>query len=223
MSINPVRVLMSMVLILSIALGWMWVEPNGQLRDLAWVAPAMVRPDTKMLPIDLKGGPVNAGANYSVVLDRPIFAPDRRPPPPPSPPKPPPPPDPLADIQIVGVFSGETAGMLARIDGKIRRVKLNDKVGSWTLKKIEGRDITFAQDEQTRKLRLIYARLDTASPKVVKVSSTPLSTSTGLVPGTLAHAQVAAQQSVQDVTRERLRRLNEFRVSEGLPPLENLP
>jgi len=216
--VGPLRLLVLLNLLLAAGLAWLWVDEHAVLRSLAWVAPKALSPDIT-LPANAPG--VADAAQFAVILERPLFAPDRRQPPPPTPPAPPPPPDPLADIQIVGVFSGETVGMLARIEGKVRRVKVNDKVGPWTLKSIEGRDITFAQDGKNRKLRLAYARLNAVLPKAATAPT--LAPAGSMPPGSLAHARAAAQQSVLDITRERLRRLNEFRVTEGLPPLENLP
>jgi hypothetical protein len=153
-------------------------------------------------------------AAFAAILERPIFAPDRRQPPPPAPPAPPPPPDPLANISIHGIFSGASAGVLARIDGKQRRIKINEKIGPWTLKSIDGRDITFTQGDEDRKLRLAFARLDTPVPPqaaaaAVRPAQTPV------VPLSAA----ALGQKAQDEVRDRLKRRNELRASRGLPPL----
>jgi hypothetical protein len=151
---------------------------------------------------------------FAVILERPLFAPDRRPPPPPAAA---PPPDPFATIKIQGIFSGANAGILANVDNKTRRVKINETIGNWTLKSINGRDITFTQGDDHRTVRLTYARLDAPASQNQKANAqaapTPASAATP-APGVVSLPQMA-----QDEARERLRRRNELRTSRGLPPV----
>lgn len=204
------RLLLVLILLLAGGLAWLWVDQQGQWRNLAWSPPKALPPDIK---VPARGpqasGP--AGAEIAAILARPLFAPDRRPPPPPAPPAAAPPPDPLANIQIQGIFSGKNAGILARVDGKVRRIKINDSVGPWTLKSIEGRDVTFGQGDEKRQLRLAYARLDAPIPKAVDANARP-------APAPVAGA-VGVPQRAQDEARERLKRRNELRASRGLPPV----
>jgi hypothetical protein len=116
-------------------------------------------------------------------------------------------------VQITGLFTGPVGGVLARVEGKMRRVKIGQTIGAWTLETIEGREATFKQGEQERKLRLAYARLNTpvtppagAMPAAARMQPTPQNLS-------------AIQQTQQDEQRERLRRRNELRIANGLPPL----
>ena len=211
---GPLQLLGLLTLLLALGLAWMWVDQRGEWRNLTWVAPKPLAPDIK---VPASGGQTSAAAvnpdAFAVILDRPVFAPDRRPPPPPAPA---PPPDPLANIQIHGIFSGVNAGILARVDGKVRRVKINETVGPWTLKSIDGREVTFTQGEENRQLRLAYARLETPAPQA------PQSDTTKANPAS-APSPVAASggflQKAEDETRERLKRRNELRASRGLPPL----
>lgn len=220
---GPLRLLLLLSLLLTGGLAAMWFDQHAHLRNLAWVAPKALPPDIKVPAGPPKVGPgTSDAALFAVILERPLFAPDRRPPPPPPPPKPAPPPDPLADIQIMGIFSGENSGIIARIEGKMRRVKISEAVGSWTLKSIADRDVVFAQGDQNRKLRMAYARLDTPAPKAAAAVAKPPSVP-GPPPMTGA-ANLPPQlqdptQRLQDATRERLRRRNEIRASRGLPPL----
>lgn len=207
---GPLRFLLLLILLLAGGLAWMWFDQHAQLRNLAWVAPKALPPDIKVPAGPPKAGAVADEASlYAAVLDRPLFAPDRRPPPPPAPPAPPPPPDPLANIQIHGIFSGANAGILARVDGKLRRIKINETIGPWTLKSIDGRDVTFAQGEENRKLRLAYARLDAPIPQAAAAKA----------PAAPAPSAVSVSQQAQDEVRERLQRRNALRASRGLPPL----
>jgi hypothetical protein len=218
MNIGPLHLLSVLNLGLALGLASLWVDPNAQpLPQIFWTAPEPVSPEiatpTVALMTDPQGGNPDA---YPTILARPMFAPDRRPPPPPAPPvvpPPPPPPDPFASVQITGLFTGPGGGVLARVEGKMRRVKIGQTIGAWTLETIEGREATFKQGEQERKLRLAYARLNTpvtppagAMPAAARMQPTPQNLS-------------AIQQTQQDEQRERLRRRNELRIANGLPPL----
>jgi hypothetical protein len=213
--LEPTRVLLLLILALAAGLAWMWVDRTGKVRNVTWTSPEAVHPDIK-LPATVNLTKIQESTSSDAILQRPIFAPDRRPPPPPPPPVAPPPPDPLADIKIQGVFVGQNAGFLARIDGKSRRIKLNESIGPWTLKNIQGRDINFAQGEVIRTLRLEYAKLNGPVPAPVATN----------VPGTQGPPPVPASIAnlpgkQQDEMRERLKRRNELRASRGLPPVND--
>lgn len=210
MKFGPIGILLFLIVLLSGGLAWIWVDQAGQLRNVTWIPPGALPPEIKIPSIDAQAN-ASSATDLSSVLARPIFAPDRRPPPPPAPQAPTPPPDPLANIQIQGIFSGANAGVLARIDGKVRRIKVNETIGPWTLKSIEGREVTFGQGEETRKLRLDYARL--ALP-VTQAAILPAQTTTPQPP-----IIAGLPQNIQDEIRDRLRRRNELRAARGLPAL----
>ena len=207
MSFGPVRWLIVAAALLAGGLAWMWFDEAGNLRNVGWMAPAPLTSAILSKPDAARPGasPANP-TQYLAVLERPVFAPDRRPPPPPAPP---PPPDPMANIQILGVFSGVNAGVIARVDGKARRVRVNESVGAWTLKSIEGRDVTFAQGEDKRQLRLTYSNLGAVSAQAPSVATQAA--------GGQSPSVLAVQQSQQEESRERLRRRNAIRAARGLP------
>jgi hypothetical protein len=219
MNIGPLHLLSVLNLALGLGLASLWVDPNAQpLPQIFWTAPEPVSPEiatpTVALMTDPQGGNPDA---YPTILARPMFAPDRRPPPPPAPPvvpPPPPPPDPFASVQITGLFTGPGGGVLARVEGKMRRVKIGQSIGAWKLETVEGREATFKQGEQERKLTLAYAKLNVPLPPPVAA-----------VPAAILRPQAppqnlsAIQQTQQDEQRERLRRRNEMRIANGLPPL----
>ncbi len=214
---GPLRLLLLLSLLLAGGLASMWFDQHAHLRNLAWVAPKALPPDIKVPAGPPKAGSVTSDAAlFAAILERPLFAPDRRPPPPPPLPTPPPPPDPLANIQIQGIFSGENAGIIARIEGKMRRVKIGEVIGSWTLKSIVDRDVTFTQGSENRKLRLAYARLD--APAAAKPPSLPGPPPMPPGPPPMPTATNLPQQ-MQEEVRERLRQRNELRAANGLPPL----
>ncbi len=215
MSLAPVRLLLLMIALLAGGLAWLWFDSSGAVRNVNWIAPAPLKPEsgkTSSTPPNAAGG---NPTQYLAMLERPLFAPDRRPPPPPAPPAlppAPPPPDPLANIQISGIFSGASPGIIARIDGRLRRVRVNDAIGPWTLKSIEGRNVTFAQGSDSRQLRLLYSSL---GPPAVQAAVT--NAPAGSAPPAQPQSAMAAQQNQQDEGRERLRRRNEIRAARGLP------
>lgn len=207
MKITAARTLTLLTLMLCAALAYLWLDRQGHWRNISWATPAAIPPELKA-PAQLLPGSGPASVSYASIQERPLFAPDRRPPPPPPPPAPPAPPDPFASIQIQGIFSGVNAGILARVDGKVRRIKINETVGAWTLKSIEGRNVTFTQGDQTRQLPLAYARLNTVTA----------------APATAANKQGAQQAPPQGAApdpkayyREQLRLRNELNASRGLP------
>ncbi len=207
----PMPILVALTLVLSVGLATMWFDQHGKVRNSTWVPPKSLAPDVKV-PQSAPPG-TSEPALFAAVLERPIFAPDRRPPPPPPPPTPAPPPDPLANTQILGSFSGASAGVLARVDGKVRRIKLNESIGPWVLKTVDDRNITFVQGEEKRVLRLAYARLDVPVPKPAAVTVNPPATPNA-TPGVLG-----VMQRAEDETRDRNKYINEQRALRGLPPI----
>ena len=212
------RLLLLVILLLGGGLAWQWFDENAVPRSLAWTPPAAVLPElAKPVPAPLSGASAANPAQYLAMLERPLFAPDRRPPPPPAPPAlpapppAPPPPDPLGNVQISGIFSGDPAGIIANVDGKARRVRINDSIGGWTLKSISGREVTFGQGSDSRQLRMNYSRL---GPPVVRATAPNM---VPAAPGQAPPATTSTAQNSQDEGRERLRRRNEIRAARGLP------
>lgn len=211
--VRPVYALLAVLLSLAGALAWLWLDPRGHLRPILWQPPATVVPDVQA-PANLgKVALADAAGSTSQILERPLFAPDRRPPPPPKPPPPPPPPDPLADFKVQGIVTGDAGGVLAWLNGKVRRFKLNESVGQWKLTTIEGRRVTFTDGAQTRQFDLAFARLDTpkpAPPPPVAMQAPGAAPVPGAGGSLVDRAQMEA--------RERQRRVNEMLAIKGLPP-----
>lgn len=213
MRVTATRMLLLLVILLSAGLASLWVDAQGRLRHAIWQAPLAKTPDLQV-PASLKFITSNAAAvSYTSIQERPLFAPDRRLPPPPAPP---PPPDPLADIHIVGVVSGSSPGILARVESKTHRIKVNETLGVWTLKTIDGRDVTFVKGDETRRLKLDYAPLGTKSAAAIPVSA---ASAAGQSPVNqqLSGNGGAAIQNAQDAARDNIRRRNEIRAARGLP------
>ena len=161
------RVLVLVNLLLAGVLLWLWVDGEGKLRNVHWIAPAAVMPDFSQqlyVSVTRKGEDITS---YVAILDRPLFSPTRRPPPPPAVVVAPPP-DPLANVQVVGLFVGPAgAGIIARVDGRMRRLSLNEKIGDWTIQRIGGRDVTFVRGGENRTIRLASARAGSGGAQAV--------------------------------------------------------
>ncbi len=217
MNMTPTRTLVLVNLLALAGLAYLWVDPNGKLRNISWIAPAPVKPVIAVASIPVNSINSSDTSAFAAMLERPIFAPDRRPPPPilpPPPPPPPPPPDPLASVQLVGLFSGDVSGVLIRSEGKVRRVNLNQKLGEWTLQAIEDRSVTFARDNETRVIRLGYARLSAPVQPVQPVASQapPM---TGGAGATLE--ALNASRRAEDLEKERIRAEISARMTQKKP------
>lgn len=164
--------LIALNLLLAGLLLTLWFDRQGNLRNSHWTPPVPIKPDLSggLGPIAREGG--DDVGRFVAMLDRPLFSPSRRPPPPPAVVIAPPP-DPLANIQVVGVYAGANAGgIIARVDGKMRRVSINEKIGDWTIQGISGRDVTFARGAERRVIRLAPGRAAPAgTPIAPKASS----------------------------------------------------
>lgn len=214
------HILVALNAVLVLALLAMWFDAGGQLRNARWPLPAAIKPDFAAMLAPLAMQRTDDVSRFVATLDRPLFSPTRRPPPPPAPA---PPPDPLANIQLFGVYSGpEGGGLIARVDGKMRRANLKDKIGDWTITRIVDRDVTFARGAEVRVVTLAKRQPATAAPAPAGAA-----TPSQVIPGQPAPGRLSAEelmrmtpaQRIVEENRERLRYLNEMRIKNGLPPI----
>ena len=163
------RYALHLLILINVALGltlaWLWFTPDGTLRNTRWQVPAPHATDfAGMLPA-LPGVASADTSQFIAMLDRPLFSASRRPPPPPPPPPPPQasvPVDHLSTASLSGLFFGDgVGGIILNISGKSRRVRLNEAVDGWTVKSIQGRNVTFARGGESRILQLPRAALAT--------------------------------------------------------------
>ena len=69
--------------LLALVLAWLWVSPDGSLKNVHWSAPKAQMSNLRDL-IPALGKPVPMDqSQFLAMLDRPLFSPTRRPPPPP--------------------------------------------------------------------------------------------------------------------------------------------
>lgn len=143
-------------------LAWLWLTPDGGLRNMRWQAPEPVKADLQSLLPHLPGQVQADTSQFLGMLERPLFSPTRRPPPPPPPPKAevPEPVNRFAQAKLTGLFEGEgVGGVIINYDGKDRRVPLNGTLDGWKLQSVSGAQAVFAQAGQTRSVPLQRATL----------------------------------------------------------------
>lgn len=166
--------------VLVIALAAMWLTPQGQWRNVHWARPAPMEPDyLQMLPaLPDAAQPVSA-STFLALLERPLFSSTRRPPPPPPPPAPAAPPDLLTNAQLVGIYqSGPASGIIARIEGKSRRIRVGESLNGWQLHSVQERAALFRNGAQTRELPLQRAKAGTSVADPVTRPAAPPSAPT---------------------------------------------
>ena len=208
MTVTPIRWLVLLNILFVAALAWLWVDKSGHLRNSTWQPPKAVAPAAAPASVEVTA----AQASFNAVLERPLFAPDRRPPPTTAAAIA----DPMADIRITGIFSGENAGVIVFTEGRTRLVRLNESLGPWKLKSIEGRSVTFAQADDTRQLVLAYSSLGVVVPSAAAVTAAPPNQAAA---APLPSRTVSHLPNNEDLARENLRRRNELRAARGLPLL----
>lgn len=205
--VTPLRLLLVLFAALLAGLAFLWVGPDGQPRPIVWQAPQAVAPaipDVAQLPQASLTPPEQ-------LLARPVFTPDRKPPPPPPPPKAEPPPDPMASVRLLGLIGGEAGGVIAQVEGAVRRVKINENIGPWKLDEVSGRAATFSREGETRQLTLAYASLGVAP---ALPSATPTAGAARPAGGT-ASAPNTPDRRLEAI-QERQRRLAEIRARAGM-------
>lgn len=224
---SATRIFSLLILVLLGALIAMWVGVDGSLRNTLWSPPAAVFPElgqTDPLPPASKAVDVNL---FVATLERPLFSPSRRPPPPPPPPKSAedsePPVDPLGNIHVFGLYGGgdSPTGMLANVDGKVRRVSVDEVLGGWKLKAIEDRNAIFEKNGEERKLLLVTAKPAQAPKAPAAVPAGGASAPSSLPPPGAVTNESADErrQRVEEQQRERLKRRNEARIRAGAQPI----
>lgn len=173
MKISSTQALIAANLLALAGMVSLWIDQDGQLRNVTWPAPQPVKAESGAHQYFEKANVALADpGNYLPTLERPLFAPDRKQPPPPPPPAPPPAPDSLADARLVGVVTGTSGAVLIRSEGRVRRLTLNQPLGEWILKAIGTRDATFERNEEMRVLRMEFATLRAVSPEAAKAPVT---------------------------------------------------
>ena len=149
---------------LAVFLTGLWINRQGQWRNTHWQAPAPLTTNyLEMLPLLPEPARVPT-SRFMALLERPLFSETRRPPPPPPPPPPPVPVDVLSNAQLSAIYAGEQlTGVIINVNGKNRRVRLNESIDGWVLRSVQGRVVTFDYGGQQRQLQLMRAKVGTSA------------------------------------------------------------
>lgn len=238
-----IRILVAIGAVLALVLAWMWFGTDGKLRNVHWQAPQPIHPDFASMVPSLPQQESADLNRFVATLERPLFSPTRRPPPPPPPPvvaPPPPPPDPLAKLQLFGIFSqeGGGGGIIARIDGKLQRVRVQERIGNWVVKSVANRSVTLVSGGTTRVIELVHAKVpaagapgDAAAGAATPAAAPPRGTRVprGRAAERAAAAEAAANpaaappaapsRSREEILAARKIERNAARAKAGLPPL----
>lgn len=234
-----IPVLLGLDLVLLLALAALWLTPQGRLRGTHWPVPAAVAPQLASADATSLPPPgVASASRFLATLERPLFSPTRRPPPAAAASDAPPEPDPLADIQLQGLYTAQGGGgIFARVAGKNLRVPVGGKLGGWTVKGIDDREVTLVRGAEVQTLRLAPARLGRpgaasapGQPAPGQPAPVPPATTPGTTPGTTPAASppvtsqadnplVRQQQEREERQRARRALNNQRRIANGLPPL----
>lgn len=204
-------------------LAYQWVDLDGNVRQFSWQPPEPLAPQ----PPNVSDEPIVQSAPdlqmFAAIQDRPLFSPSRRPPPPPPAPAPPVPPDPLNALHVYGLFAGQAdaGGMLARVEGKVRRIMIGDSVGAWKLKSVQERSATFAGSGGERTIDLLRVAGERApGPSAAMSSAGGAGAVGGPRPVARPSASAAGDPARNAQIEEARRRINERRAARGLPPAD---
>jgi ribosomal protein L12E/L44/L45/RPP1/RPP2 len=195
---------------------WLWIDPQGEMRNVAWSAPAPVAPELGEPAVNLPVVKSLDTGVFMATLDRPLFSPSRRPVPKVvEAAKAVPEVDPFVGIHLYGLYTAEEGkgGILARVEGKVRRIGSGETLAGWTIKEVRDREVVFVRDGEERNIKLAIARPGTPPPAAAKPQ-----TAAAAAPAPAAPAQgraADAQAQREDEQRELLRRRNELRAKAG--------
>lgn len=206
MNLSPTRILVLVTLLAMAGLASLWVDHDGKLKNISWVAPAPVKPVLTPVPMLEKAASSPDIGAFAVIVERPLFAPDRRAPPTDLPLLQPPPTDLLTDARLLGLVSGDAGAVLIKSEQKVRRIAVNQTLGEWTLSAIDNRSATFKRGAESRVMRLEYARLGSPLPALEKAA---VANPAG-VPSASNQQTEAARRQIQEEA-ERVRSLEEMR------------
>jgi hypothetical protein len=217
------RIVSVIAVCLSVFLAWMWIDPaTTSLRSQAWVSPPALVPDLSApdAATQWMQSPASGASAYFAILDRPLFAADRRPAPvatdiavaAPAP-------DALDQVHLYGLFLGQgTSGAMLRVDGKTRRVMLGEPVGEWALSEIRPQEAVFTRGPDTRVVPLVPYKVGDKPPPRANSNSSLATPSAAPPIDNSVEAENARREAAK---RENIRKRNVLRASAGLPPVND--
>lgn len=150
------HILLLVIALLICILLAMWFHQDGRLRNIHWQPPVAQTQDFASMVPTLPVRQQSDASRFLAMLDRPLFSPSRRPPPPPPPPAPVEVQEPLPNVHLYGLYGGDgSGGAIVRVDGKNRRILLNESINGWKLSAIGERSITFRRGARSHAIELV--------------------------------------------------------------------
>lgn len=159
MSVKPIGVLLAVNLALAAALAFLWQEPARH----RWVEPEPVRPVLDEAVAAAAPEAVDV-SRYRETIERPLFAPNRRPASREATAEAAGPAVDLArDVQLLGLYgAGGKGGAIVRNKGKLERVPYGGRIGEWTIEGEEGRGARLVRSDGQR--QQLQMALNSAPP-----------------------------------------------------------
>lgn len=209
MSVKPIGVVLAVNLALAAALALLWQEPARY----RWVEPEPVRPvlDEAMAAAAPEAVDVS---RYRETIERPLFAPSRRPASRETTAEAAGPALDLArDVQLLGLYgAGGKGGAIVRHKGKLERVPYGGRIGEWTIEGEEGRGASLVRSDGQR--QQLQMALNAAPPAAASAQEK----GSGPAPAAAAGGSVetqpprrAAVPRVQEDEVQRQQRIEELR------------
>lgn len=206
------RLLLPLLAVLDLGLlAWvlsLWFNAQGEPIGTRWQAPAAVVPTIDPGPA-LPQAQVDL-SRFVATLERPLFVPTRRPPPP-APPASAPAVEPLPPMRLMAVYgNADGGGVLVALDGRVKRLKLGDAIGNWTVKSLQRNSVELARGDE---VTIIELKRSTGTEQALAAASG----GDAALPAAAAVDAVRARE-LEERRRAAIRR-NERRARSGLPPL----
>ncbi|MBP7530322.1 MAG: hypothetical protein KA775_00660 [Ottowia sp.] len=154
------------VALMALLLAALWLGPGPLAAWRQWQAPPAQAPNLDDVRTALLRANPAAAAAYPAVLDRPLLNPERRAqaaagaaaaraPAPTA----------IEQVRLQGIVAGSALrGVMLEEQGKTRFVRVGERVGDWTLERVNARDAVFQRGGQQRRIELTLARSDAPAP-----------------------------------------------------------
>jgi len=189
-------------------LAWLWVSPDGQVRNVRWIPPAPIKPVLTDAPLPSWSADLGS---FMAALDRPLFSASRKPAPKPT--DAPVVVDTLDNVRVLGLYSngGTSGGALVRSEGKVVRLKQGDTLRGWTVKEVRPRELVMAREDELRTLDVKMG------PDLA--ADVPGAPGGGAAAGSGKSGVMTEQQRVVRDAAASTAAVNAMRARAGMPPL----
>jgi hypothetical protein len=162
--------------LLALALAALWFAPGPPVRWRNWQLPAPQAPNLDDARAAQLSPNLALRRDYPAIVERPLFAADRKPRAAASDAQATaaPPPDDFDQVKLYGLIDGPASqGVLLEQNGQSQFTRLGEKIGNWTLQAIEGRNAIFVKGAEKRTISLPDSLIDTTNVPAASTSAPP--------------------------------------------------